>query len=209
MEIDKAVGAIKQIARLVGVLICKQVCRRALGFGGRGDSRARQHFGNEFHALAMILAGKTLRNGFFKESVGAFRNTARRFPRRRVAIDFSSRRIRSLLVNPGFSKRERIRIGRVAAAMFDVYGMVRDSGVQVGNVERAAFFRFRVVVFEAEHPFSRWRFRGAFAKRSLNRRNRAQVAVHHAEMHQSGLRGMRMRVDEAGRDRLPAKIDFS
>src|SRR6266480_3643397 len=124
MKIDEAIGAIKQIARFIGVLIGAKIRRTALRFGGGSNSRARQHFRNELHALAMIVAREILWNGFIEESVAALRDSPRQFSCRRIAIDFAAWRIRGLFVNPRLSKREGIRIGGMPAAMFDVHRMI-------------------------------------------------------------------------------------
>src|SRR5215472_19322696 len=150
------------------VLVRKKVRRSALGFRGGSDSRAGEHFGDEFYALAMIVAREMVRERLVKKIVGAFGDAAGELSGCRVAVNLPARRIGSLLVDAGHSKGERIRIRGVTAAMVDVHGVIGNRGVQVGNRERAALIRFRVVIFEAENPFSRGSFRGAFAQGGLN-----------------------------------------
>src|SRR5438105_15105508 len=132
-EIDKAIGAIEQIARFVRVLIGAEVRGGALRLGGGSDSRAREHFGDELYALAVIAAGKILRDGFLKKFLRALRDPARKPSCRRIAIDVSARRIRGLLINARHPKAKRIDINSVATAVPDVHGMIRYRPVQIGN----------------------------------------------------------------------------
>src|SRR5437870_1013404 len=97
----------------------------------------------------------------------------------------------------------------MATAMLDMHWMIRKSRIEIGDAERSGIFCLCVVVFETEHPFASGRFRSTLAKRRLNGRDGAQIAVHHAEMHQSGVSGMRMGVDEAGEHGLSGEIHFS
>src|SRR5881396_1336016 len=72
-----------------------------------------------------------------------------------------------------------------------------------------AFLRFCIVVFEAQNPFPGWSFSGAFAQGRLYGGNRTQIAIHHAEMHAPGFRGMRVGVNEPRQHSHSAKIHLS
>src|SRR2546427_10993426 len=93
--------------------------------------------------------------------------------------------------------------------MVNVRGMIWNGGIQIGNVQGAAIFRLRVVVFEAENPVAGRSLRGALAQRRLNRRDRTKVAIYHAQMRQSGCSWVRVRVDEARQHGLTAEIHLS
>ncbi len=97
--VDEAVGAKEQIAGIAGVLISAKIRGIALGFSRGGDSGPGEHFGDELHPLAMIVAREIAREGFLKERLSAFGNAAAQFSRDRVVIDLPARRIRGLIVD--------------------------------------------------------------------------------------------------------------
>ena len=92
--------------------------------------------------------------------------------------------------------------------MLDVCRMAGNGSVELLTRQRSAFDCLRVVVFEAQHPFSGRRFRCSFAQRLQDVGNGAQIAIHHAQVRKASLRGMRVRIDEAGQHRLSAQIKF-
>src|SRR5919109_1734644 len=121
MKIDEAIGAMQQVAGFARVLVGTKVGGSALRFRGGCDPSARHHFGNELHALAMIVARESVWNCLFEKIVRALGDTAAQLPGHRVMIDFSSGWIGSLLINTRFSKGQGVRIGSVPAAMLDVH----------------------------------------------------------------------------------------
>ncbi len=156
----------------------------------------------------MVVPREIVRDNFLEKRLSALGHAATQFSGGRVMIDFSALRIRRLLVDPSFSERQGIGVDRVASAMLDMHGMIRDGRVQIGDGQRPAFISLGVVVLETENPFSRRRFRSPLAESRLNRGNRAEIAVHHAEMHEAGWGGMRMSVNKTRRDGFSAKVDF-
>src|SRR5215472_1978491 len=205
---DKAVGTIEKFAGIAGVLIGDKVGGIAVGLVSGGDARFGEHFGDELHAFAVIVTGELIGNGFFDQLVGAFGGATGEFAGGGIVIDFSAGWVRSLVGDAGFLERQRIAIARVAAAMFDRDRMIGKGGVEIGEVKRAAIGGFGVVVFEAENPVAWGCFGGAFAESGLNGRNRAEIAIDHAQMHQAGLGGMGVGINESREDGFAAEIDF-
>src|SRR5439155_7014122 len=125
--VDEAVGGIEQIAGIARVLISAKIGRRALRFRRGRDSSCREYFGDQLHALAMIVAREIARKDFLEESLSALGDAAAQSSCGRIVINFPARRIRCFLVDSRLSQRKRIGVDGVAAAMFDVYGMIGNS----------------------------------------------------------------------------------
>ncbi len=157
----------------------------------------------------MIVASEVAGNDLLEKSLGTFSDAAAEITGSRIVIDFPAGRIRGLLVDPRFSKREGICVDRVSSAMFDVHGMIWNRRVQIANAERAAILRFCVVILETENPFTGRRFCGALAKRHLNGGDGTEVTIHHAQMRETGCGRVRVGVDEARQHGLSAEIHLS
>src|SRR5215469_12480693 len=87
---DKAVGAIEKFAGIAGILVGDEVGGIAVGFVSGGDARFGEHFGDKFHAFAMIVTGELVGNDFFDQLVGAFGGAAGEFAGGGIVIDFSA-----------------------------------------------------------------------------------------------------------------------
>src|SRR5260370_10295869 len=157
---------------MASVMVGEKISGSALRFGSGSDSGFGEHFGDELHALAMIVTREILRDGLVKESLRALSNAAAQFSSSRVVIDFPAGGIRRLFIDPRSSKPEGICIDGVAAAVNDMKGMIRNSGIQIGDAERPAIFSFCVVIFKTEDPFASRRFCSTLAQRRLNGGNR-------------------------------------
>src|SRR5439155_25935732 len=117
----------------------------------------REHFRDELHAIGMVVSREIARKNFLEEGLSTLGDTAAQFSRGRVVINFPARRIGRLLIDSRFSKRKGIGVDRVAAARFDVHGMIRNRRIQIVDGEGAAIYLFGVVILEAENPFASWR----------------------------------------------------
>ena len=85
--------------------------------------------------------------------------------------------------------------------------MERRRRIQILPSQLAAFFRFRIVILEADDPVARRAPSSPLANRLLNLGDGAQVAVHPAQVPYACIRGVRVRVDESGHNRFSADID--
>jgi len=127
---------------------------------------------------------------------------------RRIAIILAARGIGSMVINLCQLNCLRIDPSRMAAAMLDEHRMIGYGGVQLFARQWPSFGRFRVVVFEAQHPFALRCFRRAFTQGLQDLGNGAQIAIHHTQVRKARLRRMRVRVDEAGQHRFSAQVNF-
>jgi hypothetical protein len=103
---------------------------------------------------------------------------------------------------------EGVAVDRVAAAMLDTNRMIGDGGVEISNGEGAAVGSFGVVVLEAEDPVADGSFGRAFAQSELDGRDGAEIAIDHAEVHESGHGRVRVRVNEAGENGFGGEVNF-
>ena len=85
--------------------------------------------------------------------------------------------------------------------------MVGHRFVEIFEVDLAAVRDFRVVVLEAEDPFARRRLGRARAKRVLDGGDAPEITVDVHELGNAAPCGMRVRVDEARRDRHSLGVD--
>jgi hypothetical protein len=116
MEIDEAIGTIEKITGIASVLVSAKIVGSALGFMSGRDSRAGQHFGDEFHALAVIVAREIVGNDVFKKLLGVLGDTAVQFSGRGVVIDFAAGWIGCLVIDGRLLKGKGICIYGVSAA---------------------------------------------------------------------------------------------
>src|SRR5260370_31808560 len=121
-----------------------------------------------------------------EKSLSTLGHASAQFSDGRVLIDFPAGGIRRLFIDLRSSKPEGICIDGVAAAVNDMKGMIRNSGIQIGDAERPAIFSFCVVIFKTEDPFASRRFCSTLAQRRLNGAKRTKAAVHHAKSTHTG-----------------------
>jgi len=113
----------------------------------------------------MIVASQRLRDGFVQYLTRTFRNPSAQFSCSRNVVDFPSCRIRRLVVDARFLKRQRVAVGCVPAAVFDLYRMIRNRCIQMLDLQWASIGSFRVVVFKSQNPLACWSLRRALPQR--------------------------------------------
>ena len=105
-------------------------------------------------------------------------------------------------------ERPRVHVGGVPAAVLHVHGVVPGDAVEVGEAERPALGRLRVVVLEAQDPVAGPGLGGALAQRGHDRLDRPQVAVHLLQVQVARRRDVGVPVDEPRHHRAAAQVDL-